>query len=578
MLNRRRPSLLGALLWIGLGLLFLLYNFGIVHDFWSLAGRYWPVLLILLGLGKILEYFLKKDAVSIRVGEIIGILLLLLIGTALTQSSSLHMGRIIRDMQIDIGGTRMSPGQLMGDSHTYSEEVAFPLESSIPIRVENAYGTVSVTAGNDREIRVNLKKVVYENEARAKAIASEIHLQGGPENLDGSSVTLKPEAEPGSKPGSRYFVLRTNRDALSSRNYQFKTDMEILVPKNSQVQVANSYGEVRASQINGTLDLSTINKPLEVRDCTGQFNISTRYAECRLTNLKGNLNVDARGKVYIESIKGDVTVKNEYAPLEISGVDGKLDVSSTESNLKVEKVTKSVVINARGTKVQVAALKDSLKIIASHRDVDISDVASQVVIESRYASLNLRDIQGDIEINSNSDNISADDIRGRFMLKARGSGVRVNGIRGPLDIQTTLKDVVVNNFGDSCKISNEYARISLSSLTLGKDVNVKNRNGDVDLFLPEGAAFTIDATARNGKVESDYAGLVPTLEANTGSLKSKVRAGGPKITLETDYSNIHVYRSQDGENQGSAETGKALFPSRTPDLARRPLNVLPHPM
>ena len=78
--NRLRPSLLGALLWIGLGILFLLRNLGIGPDIWSLAGRYWPVLLILLGVGKILDYFLHKDSVSIRFGEIVGIFFLLLIG------------------------------------------------------------------------------------------------------------------------------------------------------------------------------------------------------------------------------------------------------------------------------------------------------------------------------------------------------------------------------------------------------------------------------------------------------------------------------------------------------------------
>ena len=44
--------MLGALLWLGLGVLFLLRNFGIGPDLWSLAGRYWPILLILLGLGE----------------------------------------------------------------------------------------------------------------------------------------------------------------------------------------------------------------------------------------------------------------------------------------------------------------------------------------------------------------------------------------------------------------------------------------------------------------------------------------------------------------------------------------------
>jgi hypothetical protein len=580
MAHRRRPSLLGALLWTALGLLFLLRNFGIGPDAWSVAARYWPVLLILLGLGKILEYFLKKDAVAIRIGEIIGIILLLLIGSAVSKISENHgVSRIIRELPLQVGDTPVRPGQWLGESHTYSEEVTFPLESPLPVRVENSYGLVSIAPGSDREIRVRLRKVVYGDEARAKRIASEIHLLGGPESRSASPANLKPEAEPGKKSDTGNFVLRTNRDSLTSRDYVFNTDMEILVPKNSQIQVINSYGEVRANGINGKLDLSTTQRPLEIRDCSGQFNVTTRYAECRLTNLKGNLNVDGRGRIYIEEIKGDVTVSNEYSPLEILNVDGNLNVSVTEGNLRIEKVTKPVIIDARGTKVQIAELQDSLKIKASHRNVDISNVASQITIESRYTTLSLKNVKGSVEIDSSSDTISADDIKGRLVMKAKGSGIRASGILGPLDIRTTLKDVVVNDFGDSCSISNEYAGISISSQKLGKgDVSIKNRNGDVELYLPDGAAFSIDATARNGSVESDYAGLAPATNANTGSLKAKVKSGGPKITLETDSSDIHVYRTQGGDRKETAGAEEVSFRLQFPGIAHRSLIVLPRSM
>jgi hypothetical protein len=541
---------------------------------WSVASRFWPVLLILLGLGKIIEYFLKKDAVAIRVGEIVGILLLLLIGSALSKVSEIHnVSRIVRELPFEIGDVPVRPGQWLGVSHAYSEEATFPLESPLPIRIENSYGLVSITPGSDREIRVRLQKVVYGEEARAKGIASEIHIQGSAENR-GASADVKPEADPGKKSDAKYFVVRTNRDELTSRDYEFKTDMEIMVPKNSQIQVVSSYGEVRVSGINGKLDLSATHRSLDLRDCSGEFNVTTRYAECRLANLNGPLNVDGRGrsKIYIQDIKGNVQASNEYSPLEISNVDGTLNVTATEGNLRVEKVSKPVVIDARGTRVQVSDLQSSLKIKANHGNVDLSDIASQVAMESRYATLSLKSIKGNVEIDSGSDNVSADDVRGSFVLKARGSSVRANGIRGPLDIRTTLKDVIVNDFGDSCSITNEYAGISISSELGRGEVNVKNRNGDVDLFLPDGASFSIDATARNGRVESDYAGLEPTRNANVGSLKSRLKTGGPRITLETDSSDIHIYRAKGGK-KGLTEEEAALR-LRMQKRAPRPLVVL----
>jgi hypothetical protein len=535
MSTKRRPSLLGALLWTGLGLLFLLRNFGIGPDAWSLAGRYWPLLLILLGLGKVLDYFLHKDAISIRPGEIIGIILILLVGSLITRVSESHMAKVFRDLPIQIGDASIQPGMWMGESHTYTDEVTYPLENPRPIRIENSHGAVSLSPGSDREIRVRLKKVVFAEESRAKNIAAEIHIETDSDGTDESR-----QGDTGKKGGS-VFVVRTNREALSSQDYRFNTDIEVLVPKNCRLEVKNEFGEIRAADVDGWLTLSTTHRPLEVHDCTGQFDISTRYSDCRLVNLVGNVSLENRGKAYLDNIKGDVTVRNEFAPSEIYNVDGKLSITSSESrNIRIGKVTKPVVIDTRGTDLHVEDLQDTLE------------------IESRYAAVTLKNIKGKVQINSNSDRISADDIAAGLQVRAHGSEIRVNGIRGPLDIQTQRKNVIVNNFSDACTISNEYGEISVTAPHLGKgDVNVKNRNGRIDMFLPEGAAFSIEATARNGKVESEYADLKSIRnDGGNGILNSRVKTGGPKILLENEGNDIRIFKATGEQEDRTTEEAR----------------------
>jgi DUF4097 and DUF4098 domain-containing protein YvlB len=546
MSKERQPSLFGGLLWTGLGLLFLLRNLGIGLDFWSLAGRYWPVLLILLGLGKVLGYVFHKQGMSISTGEIVGILLLLLVGSAISRFSETDVGHMFRNMPLQVGDTSLRPGQWIGESHAYNEERTYPLESAIPIYVENNNGSIILSPGSDREIHVRLKKLVYADELQARDIAAEIH-------VDGRTVTqreLPAGFRPESDPARSAFLIKTERDVLNSRNYVFNTDLEILVPKNSELHVNNTYGEINVSGLNGTLDLSTTHRPLEVRDCSGKFKISNNYAESRLTNLEGNITLAGRGRMYLEKIKGDVDVSNEYSPMEIFDVDGKVVVASTEGNIRLEKITKAVVIKGLGTQVRASNLKDSLKLSTSHRNVELSGIALDVSLDSSYADLKLNDIKGNVEIHSRYDTISADDIGGRLKLEGRGSGMRANNIRGPLDVQTNFKDVIVNDFADSCNISNEYAAVSLSAASLGKgDVNVKNRNGKIELFLPDNASCSIEAVARNGRVDSDYAGLEPGRnDGTTGVLKSSLRSGVPRIILNTDYSNIQIYRTREKKN------------------------------
>src|SRR5512138_1651758 len=160
--QRRRPSLLGGLLWTLLGLMFLLRNLGHGPDIWSLAARYWPILLILLGLGKVIDYYRRKEGVSLKFGEVFGILVLIVIGSAVTRISNSGFGRVFREMPIHISGTEVRPGRWLGSSYSYSQETAYPLEAQSTIRIDNSYGLVSVSPGSDREVRVRLRKVVYE--------------------------------------------------------------------------------------------------------------------------------------------------------------------------------------------------------------------------------------------------------------------------------------------------------------------------------------------------------------------------------------------------------------------------------
>jgi DUF4097 and DUF4098 domain-containing protein YvlB len=524
----KRPSLLGGLLWAGLGSLFLVHNFGAGPDFWSFIGRYWPILLILLGLGKVIDYYRRKEGVALSFGEIILILLLVAIGSAVTKLSETRFADFVRD--IHVGDTPV--GQWIGTSYTYNKEVSYPLTATTPVRIENSYGLVSLSPGSDGEVRVRLKTVVYENDSsRAQDIANQVSIQGVPQG----------QAE------ATAFVIKTNRDDLSAKDYRFNTDLEVLVPKKAQVQVRNSFGELRAASLEGKLDLGTTHNTLDVRECTGDFTLSNRYAESRLVGLTGNVILETRGRVYLETIKGDVNVRNEYSPVTITDVDGKVTVSNTESSITLEKVSKPVVVEARGTRVTASNLSDSIKIVTSHQPVQVSDVAANLDLNCQYSRVTLKNIHGNVDVDSNSDQIGLDNIGGYLKVKARASRIRANSVDGPVDIQTTLRDVVVDNFNNACNIINERADVTLTAGKLGKGgISVKDRNGDIELSVPQDAAFQVEANAREGHVQTDYPGLMQTggLKSDTSSdltnFKGKVKNGGPLILLENEYGNIRI--------------------------------------
>jgi len=537
--RRYRPTLLGSLLWLGLGTLFLFRNFGIGPDFWALARRYWPLLLILLGMGKVIDYFRQKPGVSFRVGELFGLFFILIIGSAVSRIPDSAWGDLWL-CPITIGGTNVNLGKSFG----YTQETAYPLSPGLGIRIENTHGQVTVSPGSEREVRVRLRKAIFEeDEPRAKEIAGEIRIEGGEEGRAEASV----------------FVIRTNREELASRNYRFDTDLEVFVPKQVALEIRNPFGGVIVSGLEGPLKVQCTHQALEVRDSSGSFTLANRYGDTRLIGLTGAVSVEARGRVSLSDIKGDVEVRNEYEPVILNNIEGKATVFNTEGSVTLDRVTKPVAIDASGSQVTASRLGDSLRISGSHKRIQATDVDGSVSLTCSYATAALRNIKGNVDISSNSDRISLDDIGGYIKAVAQGSSLRTHTVAGPVDITTTLRDVVVNGFAKGCRVSNDRGDVTLSTDTPGGgDIDVKNRNGDITLLLPPSAGFSIDARARNGHITNEFAGLNPFTDTGDAAvLRGKVSTGGPRISLETENHDIYI-RARAVERESPKKGARAV--------------------
>jgi hypothetical protein len=157
----RRSSLVGAVLLVALGLFFLYSNFRPGLDPWPLLSRYWPVLLIFLGVGKVWDHLRPRDpsrpgAAWLSGGEIAIILLLVIAGIALsfqTASRRVHDVEAIDrqgsesvqvHIQMPAGELKLSGGasKLMEADFNYDQAEGKPETS---YRVSGDTGELEVT-------------------------------------------------------------------------------------------------------------------------------------------------------------------------------------------------------------------------------------------------------------------------------------------------------------------------------------------------------------------------------------------------------------------------------------------------
>jgi hypothetical protein len=59
--SRKSGALVAGIILVTIGVIFLLENFYPSISFWRLLARYWPLLLILIGLKKLYDYFTWQE-------------------------------------------------------------------------------------------------------------------------------------------------------------------------------------------------------------------------------------------------------------------------------------------------------------------------------------------------------------------------------------------------------------------------------------------------------------------------------------------------------------------------------------
>jgi hypothetical protein len=147
MAEYRRSSIVGATVLIGLGVLFLYTNSHPGVDPWPLLDRYWPLLLIFVGLGKLWDYYLiqKNPGGNRRLitgGEIAAVVLIVVFVVALSHHHSSHYATARQHEGIDYGAAQsaqvdieMGEGDLQlsgGAQQLLDADLDYRKSSSIP--------------------------------------------------------------------------------------------------------------------------------------------------------------------------------------------------------------------------------------------------------------------------------------------------------------------------------------------------------------------------------------------------------------------------------------------------------------
>jgi DUF4097 and DUF4098 domain-containing protein YvlB len=446
----------GPLILIVIGMLFLLRNFGytipLFHDF----VRYWPLLLVLIGVVRLAEHFAARSAgrPSPGMGGGTVFLLVIIICMGVGLSAAFH-GRdqinwgSVRD-NVDVDDQLM---HLFGSEYSYDGELTQDIPAGGTLRVNCDRGNITVHNWDHPQVKVVYHKRVFassqgEADSTNKSTTPRIQAQGTSVEVQGNTESAGPKG--------------------------VASDLEVYAPLKADLELTARRGDVSVTQRTGDVKVTSQRGDVTLDQVTGNVNVTTRHGSLHVSNVSGNVNADGR----LDDLALDTIAGSAFVTADIFG------------DTRLAKLQKGVSIRTSRTELQIARLDGDLTMDSG--DLQGDGLLGPISLSTKAKDINLRNLKGDVHINDDHGDISLES----------GSAAGL----GNLDLTTHHGDVhlrlptkanfqyqVVTRHGD---IRSDFENVRSESHTgsssasgmVGKGgvkVNVTSDTGDIEISKTE---------------------------------------------------------------------------------------------
>jgi DUF4097 and DUF4098 domain-containing protein YvlB len=358
-------------LFIVVGALLLMANLRADVRVWQWIAMYWPALLILWGLAKLIDYFAARSSGeapprTFSGGEIF--LVILLIGFGAAVSGAIEVNRQNPEL-VEIFGPWGE--DWWGEEFTFNEEVKAPepVKAGAVVRVTNYRGDVSIHPEDTPEVRVVVKKIVRAmNDAEANRIAK--------------STTVQVISVP-----SGYEVKPERKDEAYKR---VRIDMEVHVPKQVSVEVSTDRGGVQVTGVTGNVTATTYRGDIEIRSVGGEVRAELKGGNIRIQDIKGPVRISGRGsEIEVADVAGEAVIQGEfYGPIRARNVSKEVHFLSQRSDVTISQLPGRMEVGSG--QLEIYDTPGNVACITRNKDIVLENVGGRIRIENRRGNVEAR--------------------------------------------------------------------------------------------------------------------------------------------------------------------------------------------
>jgi DUF4097 and DUF4098 domain-containing protein YvlB len=362
------------------------------------------------------------------------------------------------------------------------------------------------------------------------------------------------------RPWSRFGLIGANRVEIFGRSFDYSVpERKVPAAGAARVLVENLHGTVRVTGA-------------DVQDVTVGGRKSVRALQdkdAEEADRQTPVEVAAKGDLVIvrtnqDRITGDqrvttdveVTVPRSFSvevrgrkndSIEVSGLGGGVEVSADDASVRCQDIGGDVRLNdlRKSDLIRAANVKGKVEIQGGRgRDIELDSISGPVTIDGSYSGdLNFRHLAQSLRVMGPNADLTVAGVPGEIHMdlgKLEGTN-----LVGPIRLASSrARDVEIDRFTQALDVSVDRGDITLRPMQLPlSKIDARTRNGQVEIVLPEKAAFDLRAATGHGELTNEFGAVLKTVtddrERGSGSITGSV-GQGPSIVVQTDRGSVTV--------------------------------------
>lgn len=418
--RRYRRSFSGPVVLIVLGVIFLLGNLHMLS--WARIGtlfaHYWPLLLILWGVVKLIEHQqAQRDGLPSRgigAGGIFLVIIIVVCGLIATQTQRFNWGEIRDNLNID----DQDLDNIFGETYNYDDHIEQDLPATVTnLRVNNDHGAVRISAADDNKITVAVRKRVgSDNQSDADKYNSETKPTI---TAVGNMVTVDAKTQ-------------------AAGNHPVQADLDISIPRKMALQITSRRGAVSVTGRDGDVEINNQHGEVSVEDVNGNVKLNIEKSSAKVEQINGDVHIDGSlNEVSVTDVKGSAQLDGEF-----------------EESVKLARIGKNVAFKSSRTDLEFSRIDGELDLDSD--DLHADQLTGPVHLTTRSKQIRLTDVSGDVRLEDNNGgieismrslgNVQIDSRNGDVQLNVPDkAGFRVDAHARDGEIQSDFSELKINN-------------------------------------------------------------------------------------------------------------------------------------